>query len=46
MKLVIDEDAGTLTLSGGGADRILDLYSKEAFEIVSQQWSRLGWNQK
>lgn len=46
MKLVIDEDAGTLTLSGGAADRSLDLYSKEAFEIVSQQWSRLGWNQK
>lgn len=46
MKLVIDEAAGTLTLGGDREDKVLDLYSKEAFEAISRQWIRLGWNQK
>lgn len=46
MKLVTDDAVGTLTISDGGKDQVLDLYSKAAFEVLSRQWSRLGWNQK
>lgn len=46
MKLTLDTDARTLTLSADGAERTLDLYSREAFEALSRQWVRVGWNQK
>lgn len=47
MKLVIDTDERTLTIMQV-EDRlkVLDLYSKEAFEEVSQHWVKLGWNMK
>jgi cephalosporin hydroxylase len=45
MKLLIDSDKRTLTVL---AERecVLDLYSREAFEILSKEWVRVGWNQK
>lgn len=46
MKLTLDTDAKTLTVDEGGASKVLALYSKEAFEVVSRQWVRVGWNQK
>ncbi|MEM1161809.1 MAG: CmcI family methyltransferase [Pseudomonadota bacterium] len=46
MKLTIDQAAGTLTVSDGGPDREIDLYSDEAFELISHQYVRVGWNQK
>lgn len=46
MKLTIDTDSSTLTLEKQGATRELPLYSKEAFEEISRQWVRVGWNQK
>lgn len=46
MKLVMDTEARTLTLEEAGQSTVLDLYSKDAFEAVSRQWVRLGWNQK
>ena len=46
MKLTIDTDARTLTEEEGGKVRRFDLYSKEAFERLSRQWVRVGWNQK
>ena len=46
MKLTIDTDARTLTQEKAGELRTLDLYSTEAFELVSQEWLRVGWNQK
>lgn len=46
MKLTLDTDAGTLLLEESGQTRTLDLYSKEAFEALSRQWVRVGWNQK
>ena len=45
MKLVIDTDAGTLTETDGES-RTLNLYSREAFEILSREWVRVGWDQK
>ena len=46
MKLIIDQDAGRLTVSDGGAEREIDLYSDEAFELIAHQYVRVGWNQK
>jgi cephalosporin hydroxylase len=46
MKLSIDTDHRTLTVSDGGEERVLGLYSREAFEILSREWVRVGWNEK
>lgn len=46
MKLTIDTDERTLAWEDAGKRRILNLYSKEAFELLSRQWVRVGWNQK
>lgn len=46
MKLSLDTDAKTLTVEEGETAKVVDLYSKEAFEALSRQWVRLGWNQK
>lgn len=46
MKLSIDTQARTLTHDGAGKPETLDLYSRRAFEILSEQWVRVGWNQK
>jgi cephalosporin hydroxylase len=46
MKLIVDTEAKTLTEEEKGHVRKFDLYSKEAFERLSRQWVRVGWNQK
>lgn len=46
MKLTLDTDANTLTLDEAGQTKTMDLYSREAFEAISRQWVRVGWNQK
>lgn len=46
MKLILDTEAKTLTMDGTGQTLVLDLYSKAAFEIISREWVRVGWNQK
>lgn len=46
MKLIIDTEAATLNIEDAGQCKVLDLYSKEAFEEISRQWVRVGWNQK
>jgi cephalosporin hydroxylase len=43
MRLVIDTDAKTLEPGDG---RRLDLYGKEAFELLSNVWLKTSWNQK
>ncbi len=42
MKLTIDTDAKQLLTSDG----IYDLYSDAAFDLISQAWLKVGWNQK
>jgi cephalosporin hydroxylase len=42
MRIVIDTAERTLTADG----RRLDLYSKEAFELISDLWLKTSWNQK
>jgi cephalosporin hydroxylase len=46
MRLTIDTEARTLTREVRGEESVLDLYSKEAFEAVSREWLRIGWNEK
>lgn len=46
MKLTIDTERKQITIEQNGATRTLDLYSREAFEQISHQWLKVGWNQK
>ena len=46
MKLTLDTDEQTLTLLDKGVRETLPLYSRRAFEALSRQWVRVGWNQK
>lgn len=46
MKLTIDTAASTVTITGSGPDRQLDLYSKQAFEQISALWLKTSWNAK
>lgn len=46
MNLLIDTEAKTLRIENGDNCRSLPLYSDEAFEILSRQWLKVGWNQK
>jgi len=43
MKLTIDTDEHLLTCHSSDGEKTIDLYSKEAFELVSSQWVRVGW---
>ena len=46
MRIEIDTGTATLTCKDSSASRSIGLYTREAFEIVAQQYLRLGWNQK
>lgn len=46
MKLIIDTDTNRLTLLDSHAKKEFDLYSREAFELISGQWLKVGWNEK
>jgi cephalosporin hydroxylase len=43
LKIIIDTDAETLTCEGDGEGRTAGLYSSRAFELLSEQWLRVGW---
>jgi cephalosporin hydroxylase len=46
LKITIDSELNILTQELEGKSTNYDLYSDEAFEIISQQWLKVGWNQK
>lgn len=46
MKLTIDTDTQMLSLDSEHGQLNIPLYSKEAFELISRQWLKVGWNQK
>lgn len=47
MRLLIDTELKSLLLQElKGEDKQIDLYSKQAFEIISQLWLKVGWNEK
>jgi cephalosporin hydroxylase len=46
MKLTIDTVEKTLEQENEGVTRTIPLYSQEAFELISHQWLKVGWDQK
>ena len=46
MRLIIDTDDKKLLLEEGDERREFDLYSKRAFELLSHEWLKVGWNEK
>lgn len=46
MKLRIDTNEGTLTIEEDGKSRTWGLYTPEAFKAISDQWIKIGWDQK
>lgn len=46
MKLYVDTESRRLAVEVNGAKKDLDLYGKEAFEIISDLWLKTSWNQK
>ena len=46
MKLVIDTEKQTLTHGDDSDETVIPLYSRQAFELISQQWVKVGWTQK
>ena len=44
MKLTVDTDAAELRIEQDGKVERLPLYSREAFERISEEWVRVGWN--
>lgn len=46
MKLTIDTTAKTIIQDVDGQELQLDLYSKEAFELISHLWLKVGWQEK
>jgi cephalosporin hydroxylase len=46
MKLVIDTESRQIIQEIDGRPRTLELYSTEAFELLSRLWLKVGWNQK
>ena len=46
MKLNIDTDENTITVIDGERKECHPLHSKEAFELISMQWTKVGWSQK
>jgi cephalosporin hydroxylase len=46
MKLTIDTCEKTLTCDADGCEVVMPLYSREAFERISHQWLKVGWNEK
>jgi cephalosporin hydroxylase len=46
MKLTIDTIAKLLLVEEDGRKQQLALYSDQAFELISHQWLKIGWNQR
>jgi cephalosporin hydroxylase len=46
MKITIDTDDKTITYEEEGCEKSVDLYSTDAFKVITQQWLKVGWNQK
>lgn len=43
MNLTIEHDRRLLFVERGGERREVPLYSREAFELISREWVRVGW---
>jgi cephalosporin hydroxylase len=46
VRLTIDTETRELVVGTDGAKRTLDLYGRDAFELISDLWLKTSWNQK
>jgi cephalosporin hydroxylase len=46
MRLTLDTENRTLVVDADGSQESMPLYSARAFELLSEQWLRVGWNEK
>lgn len=46
MRLTIDTDRSEVIVEDGDRAETLPLYSRRAFEEISRQWVRVGWNER
>jgi len=46
MRCTIDTTSGLISAENGERETTVDLYSTEGFELLSQLWLKVGWNQK
>ena len=46
MNYTIDTDSGTIAVNRDGETENVQLYSTEGFELLSDLWLKVGWNQK
>lgn len=46
MKILIDTSEKTLIIDEAGKEITIPLYSKKAFELISDEWLKVGWSQK
>jgi len=46
VRLIIDTESRTLTRETDGQVTEFPLYSKAAFELISREWVRVGWDQR
>lgn len=46
MRLIIDTDTRQLVVEENGGSESLPLFSRAAFNRISREWLRVGWNQK
>jgi cephalosporin hydroxylase len=44
LKIIIDSNTRTLHVENGGERATLDLYSTDAFRLLSHHWLRVGWS--
>ena len=42
MKITIDTEQNTLVYDENGQQKVLELYTKEAFELISSYWVKIG----
>jgi cephalosporin hydroxylase len=45
MKITIDTDTRTITRGDGAEKRTLPLFGREGFEMLSDLWVKVGWNE-
>lgn len=46
MRLTVDTDLKTMTIADGAADREVDLFSADAFDLLADLWVKVGWVNK
>jgi cephalosporin hydroxylase len=46
VRITIDTNAREVGVADAAGERKLDLYSREAFEVISDVWLKTSWNQK